>query len=181
MKRLLLLALALSALTACKRPPAEPATGKAREALAPFQGKLKGALMSALSQGLVAAVDACAVQAPKLAAEASVNGIKVGRATAKTRNPQNAADGWKAEALAHFAALPSLENASYSKVLPSGATAYAEPIVTQPTCLVCHGKNVEASTQEAIRKRYPQDQATGYEAGQLRGLFWVEVAPSPGG
>ena len=51
-------------------------------------------------------------------------------------------------------------------------------IRTEPACLLCHGPAVAAPVQSAIRARYPQDAATGFEEGSLRGAFWVEVPMS---
>jgi hypothetical protein len=38
---------------------------------------------------------------------------------------------------------------------------------------MCHGSDVPEAVAEAIAKRYPQDRATGYSAGDLRGAFVV--------
>ena len=51
---------------------------------------------------------------------------------------------------------------------------YVEPIVAQPLCLTCHGKAISEATRAALAERYPDDKATGFEKGDLRGLFWVE-------
>ena len=51
------------------------------------------------------------------------------------------------------------------------------PIRLQPQCVQCHGKPEELSTEvrAALLDRYPDDRATGFAAGDLRGWFWVEV------
>jgi hypothetical protein len=41
-------------------------------------------------------------------------------------------------------------------------------------CLTCHGSNLDADIAASIAERYPEDRATGFEAGDLRGVFWVE-------
>lgn len=178
MKRVIgwgLLVLSLSLAGCEKKPDVPAATARAQQALGPFKGKLREALGAAVARGPEQAVEACAVEAPRLAAEASTGGVRVGRASPRSRNPANAAEGWRAEAFEHFAKNPA--GGAYTKALPSGVVAVAEPILMQPLCLTCHGKNVEPALAGKIRARYPQDQATGYEAGQLRGIFWAEVDP----
>ena len=57
---------------------------------------------------------------------------------------------------------------------------YAKAIAVQPQCLSCHGmaQDIPASLAQKIRIEYPQDQATGYSAGQLRGAV-VVTRPIP--
>ncbi len=51
-------------------------------------------------------------------------------------------------------------------------------IITQPLCLVCHGETIAPAVREALVEHYPQDQAMGFKAGDLRDAFSVEW---PGG
>ncbi|HEY0970114.1 MAG TPA: DUF3365 domain-containing protein [Gemmatimonadales bacterium] len=53
------------------------------------------------------------------------------------------------------------------------------PIVAQQRCLACHGerKDIAPSVLELLAARYPSDQATGYRAGDLRGMISVRVQP----
>jgi hypothetical protein len=41
-------------------------------------------------------------------------------------------------------------------------------------CLTCHGSEIDAEVREQLAADYPMDRATGFEAGDLRGVFWVE-------
>ena len=52
---------------------------------------------------------------------------------------------------------------------------YAKAIVTQQLCVTCHGKpeDIPAPLMEKIRAEYPDDQATGYSVGKLRGAVVV--------
>ncbi len=161
--------------TGCKRADAPPDPAKVergRAALASFQGALKQALGGAIQSGGPAhAVDVCARDAPRLAADASKDGVTLGRATDRPRNPGNAASGWRKDALAAIAAGAS----SYTARLPDGATAYAEPIRIQPLCTTCHGAELAPEVRKALDERYPGDRATGYAVGDLRGVLWAEV------
>jgi dienelactone hydrolase len=43
-------------------------------------------------------------------------------------------------------------------------------------CLKCHGENIESSVGEKIDQLYPGDNAANFQAGDFRGLFWVEFS-----
>ena len=58
--------------------------------------------------------------------------------------------------------------------LENGRHGYAEPIVMQPLCLVCHGEILQPEIAARIAELYPDDRATGFKEGDLRGAFWVE-------
>lgn len=51
------------------------------------------------------------------------------------------------------------------------------PIKLQPQCVMCHGpsEQILPEVKSALVDRYPQDQATGFEIGELRGWFWIEL------
>jgi len=58
--------------------------------------------------------------------------------------------------------------------IEEGLMGYAEPIIVQPLCLTCHGDVQDPALLERIKADYPEDRATGFEAGELRGVFWIE-------
>ena len=41
----------------------------------------------------------------------------------------------------------------------------------EPLCLVCHGKGLSDEVQDALEQYYPDDTATGYSLGQVRGAI----------
>ena len=59
--------------------------------------------------------------------------------------------------------------------LGDNRVGYAEPITTAPMCLTCHGNELSAEVRGALAEHYPADQATGFAAGDLRGVFWVTL------
>jgi hypothetical protein len=65
--------------------------------------------------------------------------------------------------------------------LPEGTFGYVEPIRVRHFCLSCHGPSLEPSLEGVIRELYPDDQATGFSAGDFRGLFWVTMPLGEGG
>ena len=152
-------------------------SAQAAAAINPFKKKLSEALTNAIQQGgPLAAIDVCSREAPSLAAAASTPTTKIGRSALKLRNPQNAAQDWLRPVLSDFAALPSAEGAQRVVRLPDQRFGYAEAITLKPQCAVCHGSDVAAPVVEKIKERYPNDQAMGFQPGQLRGVFWAEVA-----
>ena len=141
--------------------------------LKPFKQDLQAALQAGLARGPVAAIDACRLRAPAIAAALSVNGVRVGRASKRLRNPANRAPGWVAPVLERFGS-GTQEPAPVSVALDEGREGYIEPIRVQPLCLACHGEAIAPAITAELAKLYPDDTATGYRAGDLRGVFWVE-------
>ena len=41
-------------------------------------------------------------------------------------------------------------------------------------CLKCHGEDIDPATSAALDQLYPQDNARGYKAGQVRGAFTLQ-------
>jgi hypothetical protein len=161
-------------------PTAEPIAGtaeRARAALAPFKAALRQALAEALARGgPVAAIDVCATVAPRLAAEASRDGVTVGRASHRLRNPANRAPGWVDSLLTQLELTAGAGSRAVD--LGGGRTGYVEPIHVQPVCLACHGAELAPGVAEALARRYPDDAARDYQSGDFRGVFWVELEPA---
>lgn len=137
-------------------------------ALMPFKTELKQTLIGALKEGPDAAIDACAVKAPEIARRASHDGVKVGRASKKLRNPGNQAMPWVE---------PFLDGIDGPRVvdLGDGRAGYLEPIRVEALCTTCHGAAIGEPIAGRIKERYPLDQAVGYAEGDFRGVFWVEL------
>jgi hypothetical protein len=180
----LTLTLVLS-LCSCTRPaPAEPTAAERQQVVArataaidPFRKKLGEALTSAMTQaGPVAAIEVCSQQAPRMAAEASTPELTVGRSALKLRNPANAPRAWLAPVLTELSALPSAEGAERVVRLEGSRFGYAQAITLKPPCVACHGTELAAPVAAKLQERYPKDEATGFEPGQLRGVFWAELA-----
>ena len=49
-------------------------------------------------------------------------------------------------------------------------------IPTAEACLACHGHAVESELAALIDQYYPEDQARGFEVGDLRGAFTLRRA-----
>jgi hypothetical protein len=168
---------ALLALFACgpHGPSDAETTARAQAAIGPFKKSLKDALLAELAKSPASAIDVCAEKAPALAREASKEGVRVGRASAKLRNPANAPPGWLTPVMAELARAPSGTAASRVVDLGDGKRGYAEAIWVDAPCLLCHGAAIAPDVEAKIAERYPQDGARGYQAGELRGVFWAEL------
>lgn len=161
--------LVLSSIGACT---AEAPAPRGPELLAPFKKNLKEALVAGMQDGPLNAVSVCKDQAPAIAASLSVDSVEMGRASHRLRNPANVAPEWVDPVLESYLA----EGADRSPVvvsLPDGREGYVEPIMLQPLCVTCHGATLAPNLAAHISEAYPQDQATGFNVGDLRGVFWV--------
>ncbi|NBC23325.1 MAG: DUF3365 domain-containing protein [Gammaproteobacteria bacterium] len=167
-------------------PPPEPSSAevspekveRAQAAAAELGKRLKGRLMETIgSEGPVAAIRVCSEEAPEIARQVSADsGLTVSRTSLKVRNPDNAPDARER------AVLELWRNRIEAGTPPSALEPFAsdsddflwmKPIVAEPPCLMCHGSDVPEAVADAIAARYPQDRATGYSAGDLRGAFVV--------
>jgi mono/diheme cytochrome c family protein len=154
-----------------------------RAVAAQFQQTLGARLQAALADGgTEAAIKVCADEAPTIAERIGVeHGVSVARRTERPRNPANTADVDDRALLARF----ERELATQPATLPEhfenradGSAFYARAIVVQPQCLACHGPALTAETATALQMNYPNDRATGYAPGALRGLARIDW-PAP--
>lgn len=181
--RLVALVLLLASALACgERKPAPARPQAAAEAIAGLRTELGAALGTALAQGPEHAVETCRLEAPRITARQQRPAVAVGRTSDRVRNPANAPEPWMQPLLDEFRGRAPEPDAYRTADLGARGTGYVEPIYLQPVCATCHGRNVDPGLLDVIRERYPSDQATGFEVGELRGLFWAVVAPGrPGG
>jgi hypothetical protein len=145
-----------------------------------FKGRLKTALVEGLAQSPAQAIDACRLEAPKIAKDLSHGTLRVGRTSHRLRNPANAPEPWMRPLLETFAEASPGTIPHRTVSLGGGRYGYAEPIYMQPLCLTCHGTEIAPSIQARLDEAYPDDQATGYGVGAFRGLFWAEFSPETG-
>ena len=149
----------------------EPALGA--ELLAPMKMELKQALMAGMQEGPVNAISVCKVQAPAIADSLSVEGIQMGRTSHRLRNPENSAPDWVHVALGTYL-VEDTDPAPRVVPLANDREGYVEPITIKPMCLACHGISLAPDIAAQIREAYPDDEATGFEVDDLRGVYWVE-------
>lgn len=141
----------------------------AKDAL--FQ-KLSGRLMQAMGeQGPAAAIAVCQKEATAIADDVGeAAGVRIGRTGVRLRNPKNKAPQW-AEPLAD----QKVDEPTFM-MLSNGDAAAFLPIKLQGQCLMCHGpkEQIAPVISDQLAKLYPNDQATGFQEGELRGWFWIQ-------
>lgn len=166
--------------------PSTQAQARAQAALHDFSDRLRGELRAAMTaDGAPAAVDFCHDQAPRIAEQVMAeHGVRLGRVAVpgRHRNPGHVAEGWKAEVLVTFQSAvdrggaPEAQLAVLREGLPADVELrMARGIRVEAACLMCHGTSIAPGIAERLEKNYPDDHATGFREGDLRGLAWVEV------
>ena len=141
---------------------------------------LSSQLKSAMKQGGVPyAVTFCNVTAmPITDSLAALYNVDIKRVSTQNRNPENAPDALEESLLV---SLQKMMVANYDAVNmvvmdQDENPVYLQPIVLGDQCLQCHGKvgtDVTAANYEIIQSLYPDDKATGYRSGDLRGLWRI--------
>jgi hypothetical protein len=144
-----------------------------------FSTELKANLQSAIKEGgLVKGIEVCSVKAPEIAAKHNTLNWQVKRTSLKVRNPQNQATPEELSVLEAFevakAGGKAVQDLSYYQVNDQGTYRshhLMKAIPTQALCLACHGETLSPEVQAVLSQRYPQDQATGFAEGDIRGAF----------
>jgi hypothetical protein len=174
--------IALAAPARAEAPPPE-LKAKAVELIQDYSGKLKGALGSALETGgAEGALEVCNKQAPAIAAEASkASGWSIARTSLKPRNAGSAPDAYERKVMEVFAErIAKGEKAAdlgSAEVLTENGVKtfrFVKAIPTGQVCLTCHGETIAPELQQKITALYPQDQATGFREGDMRGVFTLK-------
>ena len=129
-----------------------------------------------------AAVEVCSDLAPKIVNRISLEkGWRVTRVGTRARNPLlGMADDWEQSAFEIFEqrkrAGESLKDQHYSEISREKSGTYyryAKALAVMPICTTCHGD--ANSVPKAVLTNYPNDLATGYHAGDLRGAVSIKI------
>ena len=173
--------LALAAALHAGAPPQTPfpaETARAEQAMNELQRALLTKLTGAMaSGGPAAAVEVCRTDARTISESvATAQGLELGRTSHRLRNPANAPRAW---------ARPTVDAAAGAKAAAEGLKVFdlgdrvgvLRPIGTAEACTKCHGApdEVKKNLGGALAAAYPQDRATGFAPGDLRGWMWAEV------
>jgi hypothetical protein len=161
-------------------------TEAARAVATEFGMTLIGELQKAIAAGgPVNAIGVCNIIAPKIAADMSAEKkMKIGRTSLKLRQPNNKPDEWELRQLQSFeqrkAAGENPANIEFGEYVTTGSKTvfrYMKAIPTGEVCLNCHGGTLAPEVTAKLKQLYPQDAATGYKVGDLRGAFTITVSP----
>jgi len=155
---------------------------QARSLTGEFQATLKGKLVTAMKEGgPPRAIEICNVEAPKI--ESQITGGKAADWTAsrtalRIRNPKNAPTDWQKEGLIEIERRISAGEPP-DRVDWRGHRGdhfvYMRPIMMDRLCMTCHGPlgSIPPTVKTELDRLYPQDEATGFSMGDLRGAFVV--------
>jgi hypothetical protein len=157
-------------------PISESDMARAARALEPLKRELRSALVGALREaGPQGAIEVCQLRAPEIARLTSTGGAVLGRTSHRLRNPENAPEPWMSEFLEEYLTNP-VDNEPRAVGLASGGIGYVEPIRMKGICMQCHGDRIKPDVKARLRALYPEDEATGFKKGELRGMFWVKLS-----
>lgn len=166
-----------------KSEPSEEWIGKAQKLTKEYQTALKGELVTAMKEGGPAkAIGVCNLEAPaiekRIVHQKGTEGWTVSRTAPRVRNPKNRPSDWQARGLAEIAQRITSGEAP-EKVDWQGregeSFVYMEPIMMGGLCATCHGptESIPVGVKKELARLYPQDEATGFKIGELRGAFVV--------
>ncbi|HHD83645.1 MAG TPA: DUF3365 domain-containing protein, partial [Campylobacteraceae bacterium] len=102
----------------------------------------------------------------------------VRRTALKVRNPKNAPDATDTKVMEAYE--EAIKEGKFSPkdirvVEADGKYRVYKPLVAKAMCLKCHGTNISDDIQAVLKKVYPEDKATGYKEGDLRGVIVAEL------
>ncbi len=129
-------------------------------------------------KGTLEALAFCNEQAYPLTDSMSVvHNVTIKRVSDKPRNPNNQANTEELEYIENFKDVIANQQEPTPVVKESNSKVKVYyPITTNTMCLQCHGKptkNIEPKTLKALTLLYPNDQATGYDVSQVRGIWTI--------
>jgi len=157
---------------------------QSRQAAKTLGMELKQTLQMSMKQkGPLESIGLCNRKAPEITARVSLEkNMKVARTSLKYRNANNKPDAWEEKVLRTFEkrkqqgeALNKIEYYEVTRNRGENVFRYMKAIPTGDVCLVCHGRKIAEPLAEKIRQLYPDDRATGFDKGDIRGAFTVSI------
>jgi len=147
-------------------------------------GELTELLNQAMDSGGPAlAIHFCADSAQARTLRHWKNGLYIRRVSERVRNVDDTPDAIERGLLQRLADLNHdgrLPNELVEVIRAADGTyelQYMRPILVQRRCLACHGNpaSLYPEVRSELARRYPEDRATGYRVGDLRGAVSVRV------
>lgn len=185
MKKFLPISLLLAALPAFAQDIDALTTETKKTVLPILPTVVKAMQESVATKGAAGAISVCKGLAPALIADKrKETGWDIRRVSLKTRNPQRGTpDLWEARQLADFNARSalgekpeSLEKSEIVTINGKPVLRYMKALPVADVCLKCHGPvdMQDADLKAELARNYPQDRATGYLKGEIRGALTVK-------
>jgi len=130
-------------------------------------------------KGIKEAVTFCNVKAyPLTDSMATAQNATIKRVSDKPRNPQNRANTKELKIIEKFKkAVANGEDYQPVTEVENGRNSFYYPIATNSMCLQCHGipnKTIQPEVLSTIKDLYPNDEATGYDINEVRGMWAIE-------
>jgi len=180
-----LIALPLLALLTVRVEPAEDPINRLGSEADALATRYATTLQTALKQGIaaggpVAAIGACQQQAGPIAEQLGADtGWRIKRTALRLRNPASAPDGFEMAALTEFSqrlaqgepAASLTRSAIVTEPDGTGSFRFVKAIPMGEACATCHGGAISPEVRATLAELYPQDQAVGFQPGELRGII----------
>ncbi len=158
------------------------AVDEAKKITKAFGGALKKELKAAMKAGgPINALDVCNTRANPIAAEKAkeFNAI-ISRVSLKNRSPINIPNEWQKAVLEDFDARAAkgedVKKMGFSEIVENDGKKqlrFMKALPVGEVCTKCHGSNINENVQAKITELYPDDKATGYSLGQVRGAVVI--------
>jgi hypothetical protein len=131
------------------------------------------------ANGVEATISYCNVHAyPITDSLAAIHQAKIKRTSHKVRNLNNAPDSLESAILEQYTSLQQQGLEMPSQVVQEGGNVrFFAPILLAQPCLKCHGivgETLDENDLAVIQQYYPEDKATGFAAGELRGIWSIQ-------
>jgi len=179
---------ALTLALACALPALaadDPMLAEARSVATSIPPKLLEVLAEEIAKGGPEnAIGVCREKAPAMAKAASEkSGWAIRRVSLKNRNPKAVPDAWEQAVLEDFDRRvaagekpATLEKGETVTVDGKPMYRYMKALPTQELCVQCHGSldKVSPAVQARLKELYPDDKATGFSVGAIRGAITIK-------
>jgi len=166
----------------------ESALRRARQLADELLERVRGLLMTELEKGgYEGAVRVCSEIAQEIPREIEARtGATIRRVSQRYRNPKDMPDDYERQKLEEFERhhrARALPDESFEVVQEGGRRylRYMKPILVGPMCITCHGPKeaIPSAVRAVLAEKYPEDRATGYRSGDLRGAVSVTIPLGP--
>jgi hypothetical protein len=155
-----------------------PTISRADVMIAAMHDALVRELNDAMERGgAAAAVDSCHIDAAAVSQRLGrTHGIPAGWTSDRLRNPTNMPQAWSAGIVKEYAGRRARDVEGFAIDL-GDRVGVLRPIAQRPMCVGCHGPadQVGQGVRQVLAERYPADRAIGFENGEIRGWYWVEM------
>ncbi len=175
--------------TLVEEPRPDSATVQLARAVADSLGdELMSMLSAALERGGPGlAIHFCSDSAQVRTLRHWKNGVYIRRVSERIRNVDDTPDVLERQLLQQLAEAyhaGTLPNELVKVIRATDGTyqlQYVRPLLVQQSCLSCHGDpaTFTPEVRAVLKRRYPEDHATGYAVGDLRGAVSVRVPLPP--